>query len=49
MHGLPKKLSKNITLGLVQYAGDICMWMNVNMKKNTPKRILNYVKKLFQK
>ena len=46
IHDLPKCLTKNVTL--VQFADDICMWMNVSMKKNTQKRSLNYIRKLYQ-
>ena len=47
LHDLPNNLSKNVTL--VQYADDICMWMNVSLKKKTPKRSLNYTKRLYQR
>ena len=43
---LLKSMSKNVTL--VQYAGDICMWMNVTMKRKTPNRNRNYIKKLYR-
>ena len=43
---LPKALSKNVVL--VQYADDICIWMNTNMKKSTPQRTINYQKRLYQ-
>jgi ribonuclease HI len=43
---LSKSVSKNVTL--VQYADDICMWMKVNMKKKSPKRLINYIKKTYQ-
>ena len=33
---------------LVQYADDICMWMNLAMKRKTPARNLNYIEKLYQ-
>ena len=46
LHDLPKCLTKNVVL--VQYADDICIWMNVSMRKNTPKRSLNYIRKLYQ-
>ena len=46
IHDLPKSVSKNVTL--VQYADDICMWMNVTLKKSTPQRIQNYIKRLYQ-
>jgi len=46
LYDLPMKLSKEVVL--VQYADDICMWMNVSMKRNTPKRALKYIKKVYQ-
>ena len=39
MNDLPSRISKVVTL--VQYADDLCMWMPVNMKKNTPSRSIN--------
>lgn len=47
MNDLPSHLSKHVVL--VQYADDICIWMNVIMKRNTSKRALNYIKKLYQR
>ena len=46
LYDLPKVVSKNVTL--VQYADDICMWMNATLKKSTPLKIQNYIKKLYQ-
>ena len=46
IHDLPKAVSKNVTI--VQYADDICMWMNVTLKKSTPLRLQNHIKKLYQ-
>ena len=46
MHDLPKAVSKHVTL--VQYADDICMWMNITLKKSTSQRSKNYIKKLYQ-
>ena len=44
---LPNIMTKNITL--VQYADDICIWMKVNLKKNTNKRTANYIRGIYQK
>ena len=46
IYDLPKTVSKNANL--VQYADDICMWMNVTLKKSTPQRTQSYIKKLYQ-
>ena len=43
---LPNAVSKNVTL--VQYADDICMWMPVTLKKDTPRRSKNHIQKSFQ-
>ena len=43
---LPKALSNRITLA--QYADDICMWMGVTLKKSTPQRAKNYIRRLYQ-
>ena len=43
---LPQTVSKHVTL--VQYADDICMWMPVTFKNNTPRRSVNYNRKIFQ-
>ena len=42
IYDLPRKLSNKVEV--VQYADDICMWMPVMMKKETPLRSLNYTK-----
>ena len=47
LYDLPKHLSKEVVL--VQYADDICIWMNVNMKRKTSKRAINYTKKYTRK
>ena len=47
MHDLPKKLSSKVTL--LQYADDLCMWTNVNIKKNTNSRTLNYIRRFYQR
>ena len=46
MHDLTKKLSSKVTL--LQYADDICMWANVNIKSKTNLRTINYIKKVYQ-
>jgi len=46
LHDIPEYVSDNVVL--VQYADDLCMWKRVTMKKVTPKRHLNYVRKLYQ-
>ena len=46
MNDLPKAVSKNVTI--VQYADDICMWMNVTLKKSTPLRSQNHIRRLYQ-
>ena len=43
LHDLPKHVSDSVVLA--QYADDICMWMNVTIKRRTPKRVLNHIKK----
>ena len=43
---LAKAVSKHVTI--VQYADDICMWMPVTFKNNSPKRSVNYIRKIFQ-
>ena len=45
-HDLPKFISKHCSL--IQYADDICLWMNATLKKNTPKRTIHYVRKTYQ-
>ena len=44
---LPLGLSKDTILA--QFADDICLWMKVTMKRKTPKRALNYTKKVYQR
>ena len=46
LYDLPRLLSNNVVL--VQYADDLCMWMKTTMKKTTPKRQLNYIRKVYQ-
>ena len=46
IYDLPKVLSNRIVL--VQYADDICIWMNITLKKTTPQRAQNYIRKLYQ-
>ena len=46
MHDLPSKVSKHVVLA--QYADDLCMWMQVNMKRRTPLRCINYTRKCYQ-
>ena len=46
VHDLPNSLSS--TTHVVQYADDIAMWINTSIRKNTKKRVLNYVEKLYQ-
>ena len=46
LHDLPSKLSKHVNL--VQFADDICFWMNVSMKKDTSKHLLNHIIKIYQ-
>ena len=46
IYDMPKIVSNNTTL--VQYADDICMWMNVTLKKSTPLRSQNHTKKIYQ-
>ena len=46
IHDLPKSLSKNVELA--QYADDICIWMKVTLKRHTPVRSINYIKKIYQ-
>ena len=46
LYDLPSCLTNNVNL--VQYADDICMWMKVSIRKNTPKRSMNYFQKLYQ-
>ena len=46
LHDLPSLVSKNIQI--VQYADDICIWLKTNIKKNTKKRVISYVEKLYQ-
>ena len=38
----------NKNVSLVQFADDMCIWINVFMRKNTVKRPLNHVRKLCQ-
>ena len=47
MHDLPKVLSNKVNL--VQYANDVCMWANVNLKKKSNIRTINYTKKIYQR
>ena len=46
LHDLPKVPSKNIHL--VQYADDIAIWMNTNIRKQTNRRVITHVQKLYQ-
>ena len=43
---LPSALSK--TTSVVQFADDIAMWINTNMRKNTKKRISKHIETLYQ-
>ena len=43
---LPKQVTKNVTV--VQYADDLCLWMNASIRKSTPRRTLNYYRKVYQ-
>ena len=43
---LPKVLSNRVVLA--QYADDICMWMDVTLKKTTRLREQNHIRKLYQ-
>ena len=43
---LSKALSKNTNV--VQYADDIAIWINTSLRKNTNKRVVNYVQDLYQ-
>ena len=47
LYDLPSPMSSNAVL--VQYADDICMWMDVTMKRKTPKRQLTFYKNLYQR
>ena len=44
---LPQELSKESVLA--QFADDICLWMKVTMKRKTPARTMNYIRKLYQR
>ena len=46
IHDLPNFVSKNVQI--VQYADDICIWLKTNIKKNTKKRVIDYVEKIYQ-
>ena len=46
IYDLPQHLSKNTNV--VQYADDIAMWMNTTLRKNTNKRTITHVQKLYQ-
>ena len=46
VHDLPQHISKGFEI--VQYADDICIWLKTNLKKNTPKRTISYIQKIFQ-
>ena len=46
LQDLPKLLSKDVILA--QYADDICLWMNVTLKKSTPLRSIKYIQKVYQ-
>ena len=45
-HDLPIPKSKNVFLA--QYADDLCLWMNVTLKKSTQSRSVNYIRKIYQ-
>jgi ribonuclease HI len=46
VHDLPKIFSKQTNI--VQYADDIAIWINASLRKNTPKRVINHVQKIYQ-
>lgn len=43
---LPSSLSNNISVA--QYADDIAIWMNTGLRKHTPKRAIDHVRKIYQ-
>ena len=46
IHDLPGALSN--TTFVAQFADDIAIWINTNLRKNTKKRVINHVETLFQ-
>jgi ribonuclease HI len=46
IHDLPNALLE--TTQVVQYADDIAIWINTTIRKNTKKRIINYVQNFYQ-
>ena len=46
-YDLPEVISTDTTI--VQYADDICMWMKVNLKKHSKKRVIKFIKNTYQK
>jgi ribonuclease HI len=46
IYDLPTVLSKSTQV--VQYADDIAIWIKTKIRKNTNKRIINYIKVIFQ-
>ena len=46
IHDLPRAVTKHVTI--VQYADDICMWMNTTIKRRTSHRQLIYIRRLYQ-
>ena len=46
IHDLPKVMSNNTHV--VQYADDIAIWINTNLRKNTNKRVITHIQKLYQ-
>ena len=46
IHDLPSVISKKFNV--VQYADDICIWLNTNLRKNVKQRNIKYIEKLYQ-
>ena len=46
IHDLPSVISKKFNL--VQYADDICIWLNTNLRKNVKYRNIKYIEMLYQ-
>ena len=46
LHDLPSVIQKDFNL--VQYADDICIWLNTHLRKKTKKSSIKYIEKLFQ-
>ena len=47
IYDLPESLSK--TTKVAQYADDIAIWLDCNLRKKTKKRVVSYIEKIYQR